>query len=274
MNAAVNDPEMLEALYWQEGLSMRRIADRLDCSEATVRRKMVQYGIDRRGTGYSSKQRERDTKRPARYRTRANGYEAWEGSLDYDGFSVTFVHQLVLVAEGEDPHKVYSDDWHTHHKNEIKWDNRAENLTLMTASDHLRHHANERDFGSEVEYTEEELLDYLQQAIDLIGRVPTCEEMNDSPFPPVQTYEYRFGTWKEALSKIDEEPHTEAVNARYGRRAKSLPNQDQMKGGNGGNGDVSQNGGNASKQQGGECPMCGEEYGHSLARHLPCGDNQ
>lgn len=48
-------------------------------------------------------------------------------------------HQLVMLMEGADPHKLFSGgDYHIHHENNISWDNRPENLTVEESDDHLK----------------------------------------------------------------------------------------------------------------------------------------
>lgn len=65
----------------------------------------------------------------------ANGYEEI-----INGDDVCKIHQLVAIAEGHDPYKVFSRSHHVHHINEIEWDNRPENLQLLSRSEHLRMH--------------------------------------------------------------------------------------------------------------------------------------
>jgi len=138
MNPAIDDPEMLEMLYWHEGLSMDSIADRLDVSQATVWDRMNKYGIDKRGLGYNSTSGR--FKKYASYTVTPNGYPVWNCS-NIDDKSRAFVHQLAAIADGADPYKVYSDEYHTHHKNGIKWDNRPSNLSVLKSGEHLREHA-------------------------------------------------------------------------------------------------------------------------------------
>ena len=72
------------------------------------------------------------------------GYEACGDSQDY-----VKIHQLLAIAEGEDPEKVFSNgEYVVHHKNHVRWDNRAENIELMTNEEHTSLHAQERDCDS------------------------------------------------------------------------------------------------------------------------------
>lgn len=50
------------------------------------------------------------------------------------------VSNLLVIADGSDPHVVFDDQTHVHHKNEVRWDNRLENLEVRDRGDHLRDH--------------------------------------------------------------------------------------------------------------------------------------
>ena len=51
------------------------------------------------------------------------------------------VHQLIAIANGEDPHQVFSSKYNIHHENGCKLDNRHDNIELLDASEHGRIHA-------------------------------------------------------------------------------------------------------------------------------------
>jgi len=56
------------------------------------------------------------------------------------------LHQLLAIAEGADPHKVFSDGaYHCHHKNGLRWDNRPCNVELKKAEQHIGDHTQERE---------------------------------------------------------------------------------------------------------------------------------
>lgn len=52
-----------------------------------------------------------------------------------------YVHQLVAIANGEDASRVFSNGaYHVHHKNRVPWDNRPENLELVSEDEHSIEH--------------------------------------------------------------------------------------------------------------------------------------
>lgn len=74
--------------------------------------------------------------------TTTRGYEVWYTNKKTDGTRDVPVHQLLAINKGNDPNKVFSgNDYQVHHKNEIPWDNRPENIELLSHEDHAREHA-------------------------------------------------------------------------------------------------------------------------------------
>jgi len=199
MNTVVNDPEMLETLYWQEGLSMWRIAQRLDCSETAVRNAMIRFGIDRRDSAYNGNQQKPEENK-VHIRSMKSGYERIEHSYKGERFQL-YHHQLIAVANGVDPNKVFSQKYHTHHKNEVKWDNRPQNLEVMTASEHMKHHADESNFGERRKYSDEDMLDWIRSFVAEFGYVPASTDLEGWPGPTVAAYEQRFESWRDAVNK-------------------------------------------------------------------------
>lgn len=73
-----------------------------------------------------------------RYEVRQDGYcrlRVWcpiEGRDRY-----VYEHQLVALMEGADPDRIFSaGEWHVHHINGCKWDNRPENLEVERSDRH------------------------------------------------------------------------------------------------------------------------------------------
>ncbi len=138
------------------------------------------------------------TRSSAKIEFRTKGYEYIRHHYNGDIRQV-FTHQLVAIANGHDPYKVFCDEYNVHHENEVKWDNRIDNLTLMTRSDHMRHHASERTFERKTWYSEEELLGWIEAFVEEVGYVPTQNDMDACPGPSKQPFINRFGSWPNAI---------------------------------------------------------------------------
>lgn len=126
----LDDEEWLEKKYWDEMKSTTEISDELGCSQAVVSDRLNEHGIETRKANHE---------KPVSFYTDNRGYEMWRTLVVGERAYHIAVHRLVMVAE----HGVDAvEDMEVHHKNEIKWDNRPENLELMTTTEHRKHHCN------------------------------------------------------------------------------------------------------------------------------------
>lgn len=117
-------PENLEKLYWDKMMTLKEIASLVGVSITTVHRRMKDQGIPTRGPGQWTTL--------STYRTSRDGTEEASGSHH----SVD-IHRLVMVAlYGIDAPK----NRDVHHKTKIPFDNRPDNLQLLSHREHTTLH--------------------------------------------------------------------------------------------------------------------------------------
>lgn len=126
------DTELLRRLYLDERLSTNTIAERLDCAPNTVRKYLKEDGVELRSIS-DANQIKHGTDDRVPLRTRADGYVRWAHKNDDGNPQHIYVHRLLAVAEFGFDAVADSD---VHHKNDIKWDNRPDNLEPMTHGEH------------------------------------------------------------------------------------------------------------------------------------------
>lgn len=130
-------PSVLIELYHGQSLSQREIGRKLGCSHSAVGKSMRELGIETRNSCSDL---------PPPYRISPQGYWLWSHTLSDTERCRVLEHRLLAVAKyGFDAVK----DMHVHHRNHHKFDNRLENIELMTPSDHHKHHANHPGFSND-----------------------------------------------------------------------------------------------------------------------------
>ncbi len=137
-NDGYKDPDVLEELYYGERLSTREIARRFGVSGNTIHYWMDKLGVDRRNRSESGKLVK--YRRPASYSTDIRGYERWRTHYNGEKEPIVSVHRLLAVSEFGFEETC---DMVVHHKNGIPWDNRPENIELMSNSKHSSMHRKE-----------------------------------------------------------------------------------------------------------------------------------
>ena len=129
---AANDPwrdkeKMIEK--FAEGLSQVQMAEEWGCSQDTISRWKNRHGIDMNQSHRSGQHSDIPY-----FRTKETGYEvvgSWNG--DRGCSDRVYIHRLLAYLEvGLEG----LEDMYVHHKNRIPWDNRPENIEVMTAEEH------------------------------------------------------------------------------------------------------------------------------------------
>jgi len=121
------DKELLQELYWDQGMTINEVADELGCHKNTVHRCLHKTGL---GTRKASQQK------AVHFRTDERGHERWRHDTNGTQYCVS-VHRLVAVAEyGLDAVR----GKHVHHQNHIPWDNRPDNLVPLDPPEHAKIH--------------------------------------------------------------------------------------------------------------------------------------
>lgn len=129
------DESILRELYVEKQLSLRDVADRTNYGATTIRKRMDEYGIEKRDRIAALTTASR--RKPAPLKTQSAGYEIWRTQAPDGVYESVTVHRLLAVSEFGFETVAGMD---VHHKNKIPWDNRVENIELMSRSEHMRHH--------------------------------------------------------------------------------------------------------------------------------------
>jgi len=126
----------LKGLYVDEQQSMRKCAEHFDTTVPTIRSRLDEYGIKQRDSRLAQRLALNEY---VTLRKSHNGYYVWQ---DRTCKKSVAVHQLAAIAHGADPHVVFSDGMHVHHRNTCRIDNRASNLEVVDNSTHMATHRN------------------------------------------------------------------------------------------------------------------------------------
>lgn len=138
-----SDPEWLREKYWDEKLTLEEIAEEAGVkSEVSILRAMESHGIERRDKSVAF-----TLSNPGAGFVHADayGYETIKHSVNNTTKNFK-IHRLVAMAHyGIEEVK----DCIVHHENGVPWDNRPENLELMTQSEHMKQHVESGDVSLE-----------------------------------------------------------------------------------------------------------------------------
>ncbi len=128
------DGDWLMAEYLEKERTAPDIAEEIGCSEHAVLNAVEKQGIPKHSQGISKKSIHPSFDYNKGYlRVSSHNYDNGKQT----GTDTVRIHRLVAIAKyGFD--KVM--DNIVHHKNGVKWDNRPENLEVMSQSEHMKEH--------------------------------------------------------------------------------------------------------------------------------------
>lgn len=129
------DESILREMYIEDDLTQSEIADRFNCKSNTVSKWIRKFDIETpEGADLTRNATKSLQNGHATFYTERRGYERWDEGNDGSDF---YVHRLLAIATFG-PNSVKGQQ--VHHKNGIPWDNRPENLEVVSNSDHQQMH--------------------------------------------------------------------------------------------------------------------------------------
>lgn len=139
-NKPWTDEELMRTLYTEKGMSTTAISIELDCSSGAVASWLDEHGIETRSRSEAATTSHGNQGKASFYTVMSRGHDSANTrghEIWRSGQQTLYVHRLLAVA-------VYGFDAvvdnHVHHINEIGWDNRPENLELVTNAEHGTRH--------------------------------------------------------------------------------------------------------------------------------------
>jgi DNA-binding MarR family transcriptional regulator len=131
---AYQDSDVLEHLYHVEGLTQGEIGELFGVTKSPVSDWMDKHEIETRSQSEASLRSV--LKLPACFFTGDDGYEYWT-TKHYENREQVYVHRLLAVAKFGFEEVC---DAQVHHRNGVRWDNRAENIEVLSVQSHRKKH--------------------------------------------------------------------------------------------------------------------------------------
>jgi len=131
VNPVSRSPEEIESMYYDDKKTIYDIAELEGCSSTAVQHFFEHHDIETDQGMYRGGRTNYAT-----YYTDGDGYERWNTTVKGDHYHC-LVHRLMAVAE-------YGfealDSCVVHHNTRIPWDNRLENIEVVSQSEHMKEH--------------------------------------------------------------------------------------------------------------------------------------
>jgi len=122
-NKRYRDAEWLQEQYIEKDRTQKEIADKCGVSASTINRWRNKFGIEKAGM--------------ATLDTDKQGYERWRCRAG-GTYDEVLAHRLLATLKVDELSEL--DGMHVHHESGVPWDNRLENLHVLTPAEHRHRH--------------------------------------------------------------------------------------------------------------------------------------